>query len=150
MVESGLSGWLKFLRAGVGLRQDVRRPLRLGAILELRHRLWRESTANTDVFRARIARLELLVSGRFHACTLALASGTPLVAGSSNTGKISALFHDAGLEPWRGEIPFKSEVIHDARVSGWSKTEQAALDEYLCTAVTQAEKLFADLGKLAL
>ena len=146
---AGLGGWAGFLREGIGLREDIRHPARLAGLVALRHRLWRAGHPETDAFFSRIARLELLVSGRFHACTLALATGTPVIAQSSNTGKIAALFHDAGLDQWRGEVTLDRAFVQEARARGWSTAERAALDAYLAGAVTAAEGLFADLATLA-
>jgi hypothetical protein len=147
--SAGVGGWARFLRAGVAIREDCRSPMRLAALLQLRHRLWRRGSADTGLFMARIASLELLVSGRFHACTLAFANGTPVVAQSSNTGKISALFHDAGLEPWRGNLTLGPAAVQGARARGWSEAERAALAAYLSRALTAAEELFFDLARLA-
>jgi polysaccharide pyruvyl transferase WcaK-like protein len=147
--KAGLEGSLQFLREGLGLREDIRYPLRIASLLNLRRRLWRSATASTDAFLANIARLELLVSGRFHACTLALAMGTPVVSQSSNTDKIAALFNDVGLETWRNEIPLNPGALREARSYGWAKAERVALDAYLARAVTEAERLFTDLAKLA-
>lgn len=145
---AGFGGWAGFLREGIGLREDIRHPARLAGLVALRHRLWRAGLPATDAFLARIARLELLVSGRFHACTLALATGTPVIAQSSNTGKIAALFHDAGLDQWRGEVTLDRVSVQEARARRWSEAERAALDAYLAGAVTAAEGLFVDLARL--
>ena len=146
---AGFVGLAGFLREGIGMREDIRHPARLVELLALRHRLWRVSHVETDVFLAQLARLELLVSGRFHACTLALATGTPVIAQSSNTGKIAALFHDVGLEQCRGEVILNTASVQQARTHGWSEAERASLDVYLTGAITAVEQLFADLAKLA-
>lgn len=143
-----LSG-LRFLRGGVSLRQDLRHPTRLAALLRLRRRLWRQTDTNHAAFLHRIAGFELLVSGRFHACTLALAMGTPVIAQSSNTGKIAALFHDAGLAPRRAALPLDTKAVREERARGWSRQERANLDLYLACARTAAETLFEDLSGLA-
>lgn len=145
----GCRGWGGFLRDGIGLREDIRHPMRLARLLVLRHRLWLEAESNSDGFLERISRLDLLVSGRFHACTFAISTGTPVIAQSSNTGKIAALFHDAGLEPWRSDFLLEPEAVEEARDYGWSKAEHEALDTYLATAMNEAEKLFVDLARLA-
>ena len=45
-----------------------------------------------------LAQHRLLVTGRFHAVTMAIASGTPFVAVASNSWKIEALLADIGLD----------------------------------------------------
>ncbi|UYG06324.1 polysaccharide pyruvyl transferase family protein [Halomonas sp. M4R1S46] len=145
----GPGSWLRFLREGVALSKDLRHPARLAALLRLRHRLWWQGSADTQRFLTHLAALKLLVSGRFHACTLALAAGTPLIAQASTTDKIAALFHDAGLDSWRCEGALNVARVHDASASGWSEQEYRSLCAYLDEAVSEVEILFSDLAKLA-
>lgn len=147
--DPGVAGWMRFIRDGVSLWEDSRRPLQLSSLLRLRHRLWQHSCKDTHSFSERISELELLVSGRFHACTFALATGTPIIAHSSNTGKIEALFSDIGLEPWRCNQALGPTEVFDAGARYWSKIERAALDDYLEGAVKAIELLFYDLAALA-
>lgn len=143
-----LSG-LRFLREGVSLRQDLRHPARLAALLCLRRRLWRQTGTDHAAFLQRIAGFELLVAGRFHACTLALALGTPVIAQSSNTSKIAALFHDAGLASRRAALQLDTEAVRAEQVRGWSLQELANLDLYRARARAAAETLFDDLASMA-
>lgn len=145
--DEGAVGYFRFLRAGVSLRSDVS-PRVLGRILRMRHRLWRAGSADTEAFLARLTALKLLVSGRFHACTLALVTETPFVAISSNTGKIDGLIADAGIESWRGDISLETASIHAAASRGWSSIERQALREYRFAAQVQAEALFRDMRAL--
>lgn len=147
--KAGLLGWAGYVRRGIALREDLRNPVRLANLILQRHRQWRAGDTQTNAFIERIAALELLVSGRFHACTFALATGTPVIAQSSNTGKIAALFHDAGLENWRGEVPMTRESLERALERGWSASERTSLDTYLCNAVKATEDLFVELAELA-
>lgn len=144
-----LSSWAQFLRDGVAIRQDPIHPVRLAALLRARHELWRRSSTDTGAFIAQVAHLDLLVSGRFHACTLALANGTPVIAHSSNTGKIAALFHDAGIEEWRSVVNLDPGAVSDACVRGWSASERDNLRGYLASATQATEVLFSDLSDLA-
>tara|TARA_R110002012_G_scaffold243683_2_gene418361 strand:- start:13417 stop:14382 length:966 start_codon:yes stop_codon:yes gene_type:complete len=143
------SGWAQFLRDGISVREDLTQPALLAALLRARHELWQRSTHDTNAFIDQVANLELLVSGRFHACTLALATGTPIIANSSNTGKIAALFHDAGIEEWRGALHLDAEVVSEARARGWSASERDNLRAYLSSATQASEAMFSDLSNLA-
>lgn len=143
------AAWARFLRGGLSLREDLAHPARLAALLALRHRLWRASREDTDAFIRGLGTLSLLVSGRYHACTLALAAGTPFIATASNTGKIAHLIADAGLEPWRAQTALSAAAIRMAADAGFSPAEEAARLEYLNAARTCADALFADLRKLA-
>jgi hypothetical protein len=145
--RAGPAGYLRFMRAGVSLRRDLS-PMVFSRFLTMRHRLWRAGSADTEAFLSRLAALKLLVSGRFHACTLALVTETPFVALPSNTGKIDGLIADAGLEPWRGDISLEPEQLHAAATRGWSPAERQALREYRCAAQSQAEALFCDMRAL--
>jgi hypothetical protein len=89
---------LRFLRQGFAAR-DALSPARLMRIVQLRHRLCRTSFTRTEPFLSALARYRLLVSGRFHACTLALITGTPFISLPSNTGKIAALVADMAWRP---------------------------------------------------
>lgn len=145
---AGAAGYLRFMRDGVSLRSDVLTPMLLVRILKMRHRLWRFGTAETAAFLSQLAGLKLLVSGRFHACTLALVTETPFVALPSNTNKIGALIKDAGIEQWRGDISLAPECLDTAATQGWSPTERHALREYRSAAQIQAKVLFSDIRAL--
>lgn len=145
----GPVGWIRFLREGVALSRDLRHPARLSALLRLRHRLWWQGSADSQRFLTGLGTLKLLVSGRFHACTLALAAGTPLIAQASNTDKIAALFHDAHLDSWRHEGALDAARVHEASERGWAEKEFRNLCDYLDEASTSAETLFSDLATLA-
>lgn len=147
--DPGPVGWIRFLREGVALSRDLRHPARLSALLRLRHRLWWRGSADIQRFLTGLGTLKLLVSGRFHACTLALAAGTPLIAQASNTDKIAALFHDAQLDSWRHEGSLDVALVNEASERGWSEKEFRNLCDYLDEASSSAEKLFSDLAKLA-
>jgi len=147
--QGGDGGYLGFLRDGISMREDLKVPRRALGILRLRHLLWAGRTTDTAAFRDGLARLRLLVSGRFHACTLSLALGTPFVAQASNTGKIAALARDAGLDEWRTSSRLTPDEIARAADRGWSKTEERNRAAYVADARARAETLFADLRRLA-
>lgn len=143
----GLGGYRRFMRESLA-KADLPHPARVAALMRMRHRLHRNSSASTDQFMNRLATGALLVSGRFHACTLALCAGTPFVSIPSNTGKISAFIKDAGLEPWRERTPLECGALTEARNKNWSRREAAAIAHYLAVARTGAESLFADIRRL--
>ena len=145
--DSGLSGYLRFLRQGIA-RADLSHPQQLTALLAMRHRIARHGSADTQRFLQRLAQSSLLVSGRFHACTLALATGTPFIAVPSNTRKIAALVADVGLAPWRADSPLDAATILKAQQHGWSDAEKQAISAYLERARSQADQLFRDIRNL--
>tara|TARA_R110002049_G_scaffold23781_3_gene84434 strand:+ start:39306 stop:40241 length:936 start_codon:yes stop_codon:yes gene_type:complete len=141
-------GYLKFLRNGLSLRQDPKNPRRAFDLIRLRHRLWVNRSPDTADFKYTLARLKFLVSGRFHATTLAVALGTPFMAQASNTGKIAALAGDIGLDEWRTSSNLTHQNVLDAADQGWSKREAENRKDYLDRARAESEMLFADLRKL--
>lgn len=137
----------RFLRAGLS-RADLVHPLRIRGLLRARRAQWLSATCEIERFLRKLAGLDLLVSGRFHACTLALVVGTPFIATGSNTGKIAALVADAGLDGSRcTELP-KPESIANARAKGWSDEERKSLVNYLRRARDEAADLFGALVRL--
>ncbi len=72
----------------------------------------------------------------------------PWIAQASNTDKIAALFHDAGLDSWRCERSLDVARV-DAKASGWSEQEYRSWCAYLDEAASEVERLFSDLAKLA-
>jgi polysaccharide pyruvyl transferase WcaK-like protein len=144
----GTTGYLRFLRQGFSAR-DALTPGQLMRIVQLRHRLCRHSFARTEPFLTALGRYRLLVSGRFHACTLALITGTPFVSVPSNTSKIATFVADAGLDAWRASTPVEPRLIAEASVAGWSAREETAISEHLAAAREAADRLFADIRALA-
>lgn len=140
--------WIKFLRGGISLRNDLKSPHQLAAILAVRHALWRVSQNDLTEFVSELASLELLISGRFHACTLALVAGTPFVSQASNTHKIASLIKDAGLASWRSELKDASESTYDLNALKWTEAEQKSRRDYLDHARATAKLLFDDLRNL--
>lgn len=147
--EPGIVGWARFIRGGIALSEDLKHPKRLASLVASRQSLWLNRTSNTKCFISDLANLKLLISGRFHACTLALSVGTPLVAIDSNTDKISALFEDAGLEAWRSSTVSNFFDIEGLSRIGWTPQEYRNLKDYFQSAITDTELLFAELADLA-
>jgi polysaccharide pyruvyl transferase WcaK-like protein len=140
---------LPFLRAGLSLREDIFQPMQLIELLANRYGIWRVSQDDLEQFLRDLSRLELLITGRFHACTLALVSGTPFVAQESNTGKIASLIDDAGLDPRRATVPQTLADLSELLMGGWSVAEDEARLAYLAHARGQASALARDLRALA-
>jgi polysaccharide pyruvyl transferase WcaK-like protein len=144
----GLKGDLKNLRDGVA-RRDLADPTFL--LRSLAARLaWRAAETRDEAgYMARVAKLELLVTGRFHAATFALAAGTPVLAVESNTHKIGATFDDAGLAPWRRIAPAELTPGLLARAARWEPQEETALADFLADGRRRTTALFDDLARLA-
>jgi hypothetical protein len=142
-----LAGYLRFIRGPIA-KWDLLQPKRVLALANLRRNLYRVSSQYGDHFMNRLASGSLLVSGRFHACTLALCTGTPFVAIPSNTGKISALIRDVGLERWRERALLDCKTLAEAKAAGWSALEKKNIQDYLAYARTSAETLFTQIRSL--
>ncbi len=140
------SSW-RFMRAGIS-RADLASPIRMRDLLRARRAQWRSANCHVETFLQQLARIELLVSGRFHACTLALVAGAPFISAGSNTRKIAALVEDAGLECWRGGGVLSLQAIADAKSCGWSEAEQEARVVYLRRARDEAAGMFTALSRL--
>lgn len=145
--KPGVSGTYRFFRESVA-KTDIFHPDFLAAMLGLRLQQYRSQSFTAQAYIDRLAELELLVSGRFHACTLAMVARTPFVAVSSNSHKIEALISDAGLAPWRLMTEMTPDAIAHARQAGWARSEAVALDDFLLCARQSAQALFKDIGKL--
>jgi Polysaccharide pyruvyl transferase len=142
--------YLRFLRGGMSLRQDLKDPRRAAELIRLRHRLWKNRSADKGGFMMTVASLDFLVSGRFHATTIALAVGTPFVSQASNTGKIAAFARDVGLDDWRTNCDLTPQNLLDVARMGWSNSEADNRLSYLDAARSKSEALFADLRGLLL
>ena len=111
---------------------------------------WRAQTKDRDAFLRQLVGAELVVTGRFHALILCLATDTPVIALPSNTHKNRATLHDAGLAPWRA--PEDVEQIDTAllqRARNWQEQEAPALANWRAGGCAAMEQLFADLARLA-
>lgn len=148
--DGGCAQRLRFIRGGVSLSRDLLYPARFLALLRLRQRLWRVCGVTPQEFLSELSAFRLLVSGRFHACTMALSVGTPLIAQASNTDKISALFQDVGLDSWRCDSVLNEDFIGFASDKGFSDREYKNLCSYVDWAVTESQNLFIDLKKMVM
>lgn len=122
----------------------------LGRIARATMADWWAQTADRDTFIKELTSAELVVTGRFHALILCLATHTPVIVVPSNTHKNEATLADAGLEPWR--LPRDIAQIDVAlleRARQWTETEAAHLDSWLSDSRAAQEALFADIATLA-
>lgn len=149
-IHASIDQWREracFLRGAVA-RADLTDPMFLLSSLIARKIQLAASVPQSEDFVSALAALQLLVSGRYHACTLALFTMTPFVAFESNTSKISALMHDAGLRSERMLVnPMLSDIL-DFVDAGWSPMESESIRAYLHSAKSLAESLFAEIRKL--
>lgn len=99
------------------------------------------NTRSRHAFLRLLAGHGLLVSGRFHAVTLALATRTPFVAVESNTPKISALVHDALGGSTRVRPLAELEQL-DPAAWAWTAAEAPALEAFLDSARRRGAAMF--------
>ncbi len=140
-------GRISWVRQALG-RRDLLDPPLLVALALARLASYGARSADDAAYMSRVAGLEMLVTGRFHAATFALAAGTPLLALESNTHKITGLFEDAGLDQARLIEPVDLARLGPTPVP-WSADEQVNLADYLADGRRATEALFADLARLA-
>ncbi|MDB5470620.1 MAG: hypothetical protein JWR84_2180 [Caulobacter sp.] len=144
----GLKGTLQNLRDGVA-RRDLADPAFLARSIAARL-AWRAAETRDEAgYMTKVAALDLLVTGRFHAATFALAARTPVLAVESNTHKIGATFEDAGLAPWRRIAPADLDVALLTRAARWQPDEEKALADFLADGRRATGALFDDLARLA-
>lgn len=145
--DPGIKGMFAFIREAL-TRADIAHPSFMLGMCLARFRQFRCQAADPDAFMQRLGSFKLLVSGRFHACTLALLTGTPFLTTSTNSHKIMALVSDAGLNPARTtQLPTRS-LIEQAAHTGWNKQELIAIADYLANARQGADALFKDIRGL--
>lgn len=144
---AGAMGSYRFLREYVGV-SDLGSPMLLARMLVSRVSQFRAQVASPDHYLSRLAGLQLLVSGRFHACTLALLAQTPFISVSSNSRKIECLVHDAGLDASR--VVNNPDDIRLDRIDqyAWSQSEVKSIAHYVDMAREDARKLFLELRAL--
>jgi len=130
-------------------KRDLVQPLGAWRRLAARREQFAASGESLEGFVGGLADLALVVSGRFHACTLALVAGTPFLGAGTNSHKISALVEDAGLEAWRADFVRDAKAVFDAARIGWSDSERHAVASYVRQARESAHVLFSDLRQLA-
>jgi hypothetical protein len=109
----------------------------------------RSQTTNADEFVNKVSCCRLLITGRFHAVIVALATQTPVLAVASNTHKIEATLGDAGLDAFRISRPQEINAELIERSCTYSETEGQNLSAYLASGRRQIETLFAAIKKIS-
>lgn len=145
--DEGMRASLRFFARSVP-KAEARNPIRLARIVQYRIRELLLQTPDTGAFLNQLASLKVVVSGRFHACTLCIASGTPFVAVGSNTSKIERLIEEVGLDPLRCAPTVQDAVSRVAALQYWSTEEQRSIKAYRETAKAKAEELFREIRGL--
>jgi len=119
----------------------------LGALAATRSDYYSQ-VVQTDQFVDAMCSSNLLVTGRFHAMIIALATRSPFLAIPSNTHKIEATIRDAGLESWRHvEINNIDSETMD-RCANWQNHELETLENFLRTSRKDMDKLFEQIRLL--
>lgn len=118
-IPARLTGWRRWLRAQSNAWRNGRFQASFPDTRFLRDDLG---------FLTELSRHRLVVTGRFHAVCLAILSGTPFIAVSSNSWKIEALVKDIGLDParLRGLSALTQETLPE-RNWDYSSAERAAI-----------------------
>ena len=102
-------------------------------------------------FVARLSASEAALTGRFHTCTLALATRTPVLALESNTPKISAVLNDVlGSTDRVRPIDDKNLPLYFQEVLDgyeYSPEELAAIDTYLLKGMAALGTMFNQISE---
>ncbi len=123
-------------------------PVRMVRDCSARLAMWRSAPVSADDFLQQLAGRELLLSARFHACTLALLVSTPFAALPSNTAKIATLVDDAGLDRRRLLEPEQLGRKLDPRGFQWTPAELGNIRDYLAQGRKAMEQLGRRIGQL--
>ncbi|OYW55116.1 MAG: hypothetical protein B7Y80_10175 [Hyphomicrobium sp. 32-62-53] len=109
----------------------------------------RSQTSSADEFVNKVSSCRLLITGRFHAVIVALATQTPVLAVASNTHKIEATLRDAGLDEVRISQPEDIDAEAIKHSTQWSETEVQNLKAYLARGRRQIETLFGTVKEIS-
>ena len=102
-----------------------------------------------SAFLTELSKHDLIVTGRFHAVCLAVLSGTPFIAVSSNSWKIEALIKDIGLDSARiCSLRELTQQTISERDWDYSDLERAAIAETLARWRKTGSMLFDDIAAL--
>lgn len=111
-------------------------------------------TPKTDyqIFINKLYCSELLITGRFHAVTLALATQTPFIALDSNTHKIKSVLQDALGSTSR--VKYNMDIISSllategSDCAPYSTAELTALDKYNKRSEKLIDEMFATISRM--
>lgn len=99
-------------------------------------------------FVRKVARSECVLTGRFHAATISIATGTPFLALSSNTRKIEALLHDVfGNERRLLANPIEARTRLRSGQVEFDPAEKMAISQYLELGLTRTRAMFDRLAQ---
>lgn len=140
VVSARLVGWRRWLRTQRYNLQNRRFRLRYPAA---------RFVDNDAEYLTELCRHRLVVTGRFHAVCLAILSGTPFLAVSSNSWKIEALISDIGLDPsrLRSLNNLTQEALSD-RDWDYSVKEKAAIAASLSRWREEGRRMFDQITDL--
>lgn len=140
VVPARLVGWRRWLRSQRYNWQNRRFRLRYPAARFVR---------DDAEYLTELSRHRLVVTGRFHAVCLAILSGTPFLAVSSNSWKIEALISDIGLDParLRSLDNLTQEALSD-RDWNYSDQERAAITASLTRWRQDGKEMFDRIAAL--
>lgn len=140
----------RWVRRHTQSKTDLLSPATLLSASQAALQDYKTQTFNRDELLRRLASFELMVTGRFHMMIFCLVTRTPFIALKSNTHKIEATVHDAGLKPWRViDDPRKIDDQLIENASRWQPGESQSLDRYLEQGRAGIEAMFADIAGLA-
>jgi hypothetical protein len=99
-------------------------------------------------FVRRVSRSEYVLTGRFHAVTISIATRTPFLAFSSNTRKIEALLHDVFGSEHRllRHVGDAAERMRAGNLS-LDAVERKAIDDYLNLSRVRSYEMFEALAR---
>jgi hypothetical protein len=127
----------------------VRLAYRARGALYATVRRWRgkQVELSLDDFFTALRHSELLITGRFHAVCMAMLTGTPFLAPSSNSHKIEAMLDDAGLS----HRVITSSVVRQALVTPplWGESEAEAAARYVGWATQAQQDMFDTIARHA-
>jgi hypothetical protein len=139
-VPARLTGWRRWLRARRCDWQNRR--------FIARHPTTR-LVADDAAYLAQLSRHSLVVTGRFHSVCLAILSGTPFLAVSSNSWKIEALIADIGIDPARVRpLADLGQATLAERDWSYSSEEKAAIAASLQRWRLEGRNLFDQIAAL--
>jgi len=123
-------------------RGVLRHAYRARGALLAKVRRWRGQQVefSLDDFFTALRHSELLITGRFHAVCMAMVTGTPFLAPSSNSHKIEAMLEDAGLS----HRVISSSVVREAVLMPptWTDSEAEAVARYVGQATRAQKNMF--------
>lgn len=127
--------------APVRLRRKIFRYLRESLI-------YKSIFRKHDTFLTTLRQSRFLISGRYHAVTMAILVGVPFVAVESNTPKISALLYDVFGSERRALRDLSSITEFSLKdLIDWSNLEKEQVDDFRCCAQRRVSQMFLTIRR---